>query len=215
MNQVRLAFSIAFALVGVATPLALQACGGDNGPVTVGGSDDGSTTNTDGASTTRPDTSTTADTSTPADSGTPEDTGTPSDGGPTPVDAADTPDGGQPVTPGTVECGGAACNIQQNTCCAQADGGGTCVPGASASCPAGTGTVHCAEAANCTGGNVCCGSFDIVMRTISTQCAAGPCAQAQPCHTNGECTGGKKCVVQDCFGRTVELCGLFLGCTAK
>src|SRR5207249_4449649 len=103
----------------------------------------------------------------------------------------------------------------QNTCCAEIDGGGTCVSGDGATCPPGTGTVHCTEAADCTGGNVCCGTVNIVTRSVSTQCAAGPCTQVQPCHTNAECKNGQKCVVQDCGGRTAEFCGLFLGCTAK
>ena len=207
-------------LTGLTTSLAIQACSSsDNGAITPGTGDDAST---------KSDTSTgghdsgsgTTDTGTgPQDTGTgPQDTGTGDDGSTTNpgTDASDIPDGGVPVTPGQVECGGQTCNLQTNTCCALPDGGGTCPTGTT--CPSGTATIHCAEKADCTGSDVCCGTLNPA-GSADTKCGKGPCAPepltVQFCRTNSECENGKPCVVQVCQGVTLELCGLSQFCQAK
>jgi hypothetical protein len=180
-----------------------------------GGSDDGTATvPTDDASTAK-DTGTRADQSAPAvDAATPDDSGggtdapAINDGAQTPVDAADTPDGGAPVTPHTVACGSITCDTQTSTCCAPLDGGtASCANGASAQCPSGSASLHCAEAADCTGGNVCCGSIDFQTQAASTQCAAACAGGFQFCGTSGECKNGQPCVVQTCLGQKVQICG--------
>lgn len=221
-------FSIGLSMLAVAAPFALQACSSD-APATIETPDSGS--NTDGAVTTRPDTSTPADGGTdtaPQGDASVEDSST-TDAPPNHVDAADIPDGGEPVTPGTVQCGATSCTVASNTCCFEADAAATCTPGANATCSSTAATLHCLEAADCTGAQVCCGSFNIATGAATTTCKTAPCdlgpggfTGAQFCRTNGECPAGERCIVQECSAggsakQTLELCGktAHAGCTAK
>ena len=123
-----------------------------------------------------------------------------------PGDDGGVPEGGAPVTPHAVACGAASCDTQKETCCALADGGGGCVAGTTAACPAGSATLHCTEAADCDPGSICCGNIDFQSGTPSTACAA-TCSTFQFCGTSAECRTGEPCAVQSCFGRVVEMCG--------
>jgi hypothetical protein len=170
-----------------------NAGGGDDAPVTIGTSGDGSTQQ-------------------PVDAG-PPDTGPKLNS----VDASDIPEGGLRVTAGVITCGAATCNaFANNHCCTAADdGGGECLANAVA-CGAG-GTMACDESADCVVGTVCCGTvassatFDDGGSYLSSACATA-CAPAgvQLCRTNGECGDAGPCVVQTCSdGNTYEMCGVF------
>ncbi len=136
-------------------------------------------------------------------------------------DASDIPDGGLPVTPNQFACGSTPdCNSTTSTCCIAVDAGETCIPGASATCPAQSASLHCVEAADCPGGQVCCGTVSLSSQTASTACQVGPCGTVQFCRTNGECENNQPCVPQTCQGQNLELCGLFsvppyVTCTAN
>lgn len=116
------------------------------------------------------------------------------------------PEGGAAVTPHAIACGAASCDTQKETCCALADGGGGCVAGSTATCPAGSATLHCTEAADCDPGSICCGNIDFQSGTPSTLCAT-TCSTFQFCGTSAECRTAEPCAVQSCFGRMVEICG--------
>jgi len=140
MNTRTVCFSMGLTMLFTAAPLALQACSGDNGTVTPD-TTDGSSNDT-GAITTRPDTSTQGDTSTGNDGSSGGDTSTGDDGGTPTGDAADIPDGGEPSTPGTVQCGATNCDINANTCCFSQDASASCVTGATATCTGNAAELH-------------------------------------------------------------------------
>ena len=123
-----------------------------------------------------------------------------------PGDDGGVPEGGAAVTPHAIACGAASCDTQKETCCALADGGGGCVAGSTATCPAGSATLHCTEAADCDPGSICCGNIDFQSGTPSTLCAT-TCSTFQFCGTSAECRTAEPCAVQSCFGRMVEICG--------
>ncbi|MGO8996915.1 MAG: hypothetical protein ACLQVI_26675 [Polyangiaceae bacterium] len=122
-----------------------------------------------------------------------------------------------PGAPGTIECGQIDCAVTSNTCCANTDGGTSCVAGTTTTCP--QGTLHCAQAADCPSGQLCCATFKDTGGTVSAQtsCQTGPCGTdtqlipgAQLCATGTtECPSGSPCTKQSCEGETLQLCGLF------
>jgi hypothetical protein len=200
----------------VGAPLALAHCsggdsnglqkGGSKGDASTQGGDDGTTPSGDGASPTQ------------GDDGSPivvgDDGGgtlPPSDGGaaeaaPSPP-AIPVPEGGAPSDPGSVQCGGAACDVSQgNSCCVtQTDAGPkeTCAP-PNTPCTGGT-KVECDEAADCNGG-VCCQTIQGIALVGGTSCMTS-CTQGatfQTCRVDSECGGPdagaalQRCIPQTC-----------------
>ena len=242
----RIALSMGRVLSLALIALAAQACASNATSSTAGGADsstasDGatadatsndSTTSSDGATTT-PDDSGSGNASTDSSANGPSDSSgggaeasSPNDGAAGLFDANDVPEGGAPVTPKQVACGGNACDTTANTCCVQSDAAASCLPGANTTCPSGA-TIHCLGALDCSSGSVCCGSFDLFNNTASTACSAKACpsglTQVQFCRTNSECPSGT-CTVQVCPSpakpgtapQILELCGgVHVGCAAR
>jgi hypothetical protein len=142
---------------------ALSACGGSSSaPLTSGGNGNGNGNGNDNGQD-----ATTGGNNDDASSGNPG-----SQDASKPTDSSITiPDGGfvlppveagalgsiLPGAPGTIECGQIDCAVTSNTCCANTDGGTSCVAGTTTTCP--QGTLHCAQAADCPSGQLCCATF--------------------------------------------------------
>jgi hypothetical protein len=206
-----------FAPFVVGAPLALAHCSGNdtnglqktNGDASTSSGDDGqsATPSGDGSSPTQG-----GDDASPVggdDGG--GSTLPPSDGGA--ADVATTPppipvpEGGAPSAPGSVQCGGAACDVSQgNSCCVtQTDAGPkeTCSP-PNTPCTGGT-KLECDEAADCNGG-VCCQTIEGIAlvggTSCMTSCPGG--ATFQTCRVDSECGGPdagaslERCIPQTC-----------------
>lgn len=210
------------ALLGVASPLALTHCSGTDSHTT--GSPDGATSSGSAASGATGSGASSSGTATGSGSasGSSAGSGAASGAGSTgPVGeggsgsddggassssgsaAVPVPEGGAASDPGMVQCGSAACNTSEKSCCHKTGDAGSdeCI-GPNGSCAGGT-TLRCDEATDCAAGLVCCDTFG------STSCAA-TCGGGsyQICRSDNECGNksdagaAKKCVVQTCGGTT-------------
>jgi hypothetical protein len=201
-----------------AMPLVLAHCSGGDDSSTIGPgkkTSDASVQTGDDSSTTQP-TGDDAGSGGPGDSGgsgpltdsatqPPSGDASPEASAPPPVPV---PEGGAPSDPGTVLCGGSACDVSQNYCCVEAvDGGSKKETCNSPNTPCGAGGLKlaCNEAADCNGG-VCCQAISGVAVAGSTTCMSGACpagATFQVCRVDSECGGdagsaAKRCVPQTC-----------------
>ncbi|HLK41128.1 MAG TPA: hypothetical protein VKU41_30465 [Polyangiaceae bacterium] len=118
------------------------------------------------------------------------------------------------------------CDLKTNTCCIDGNFNGTCLSGASTTCPNPTATAafHCLQACDCPTGQVCCGVVVKATNNVSTQCQTvangGSCmpvdtanqGSAQICASTAECKNGQACMMQTCTqGAMLKLCGLQSG----
>jgi hypothetical protein len=132
--------------------------------------------------------------------------------------------------PGKLACGSETCDVPGSVCCFSsiAPGGAAdhCEPNATA---CGAPNVHCDETADCASGQVCCTGTAVLPRDASVEgfeastcmdATSAPCIERpgvgsssiQVCKSDSECKNGKACVVQSCFGRTLQTCGADPSC---
>jgi hypothetical protein len=122
------------------------------------------------------------------------------------------------------QCGldAGACDLHSNTCCLTTSLGGTCLPGANATCPSSQATVHCLEGEECPCSTSCCGDIITILGEVKSRCV--PLVQGQSCpfvpwtntqlgvqlcKTDDECKNGQPCIHQMCaYGAVLYMCGL-------
>jgi hypothetical protein len=114
------------------------------------------------------------------------------------------------------------CDLHSNTCCLTTTLGGTCLPGANASCPSTQATVHCLQSDECPCGMSCCGDIITILGEVKSKCVPLTQGQSCPyvpwtstqvgvqlCKTDAECMNGQPCIHQMCIdGAILSMCGL-------
>lgn len=148
-----------------------------------------------------------------------------------PTDAgADTTLSKSPPDPGKLVCGTTTCTTPGELCCYSSIApGGAADHCATSTAQCGAPNIACDETADCAPGSVCCTGVAVLPKDASVSgfeaatCqpeATASCIEkqgvgsssVQVCKTDAECRNGKPCVVQSCYGRVLQTCGVDAQC---